>query len=119
MRDPGGLAGESTFEQDGNLLIRNTARPTRPQLIVQTRHPLFEETLSPLTHRDLGPAQTLSNFGIALTLGRAQHYFGATDERMRQGARSRQTLQLYAFVHAQFESSFGASGERTAAYGYP
>ena len=90
MGGPGGLAGEGTFEQDGNLLIGNTARPPRPQLIVQTRHPLFEETLSPLAHRDFGPAQTLSNLGIALALGRPQHYFGAADERMRQRTRSRQ-----------------------------
>src|ERR1035438_7162037 len=34
MRSPGGLARESTFEQDGNLLIRNAAWPSRPQLIV-------------------------------------------------------------------------------------
>ena len=84
MGSPGGLAGEGTFEQDGNLLIGNAAWPPRPQLIVQTRHTLFEETLSPLAHRDLGPAQTLSNLGIALALGRPQHYFSAADERMRQ-----------------------------------
>ena len=39
----GGLAGESTLEQDGNLLIHNTARPPRQQLVVQTRPALFEE----------------------------------------------------------------------------
>src|SRR5271157_4368095 len=100
MRSPGGLAGESTFEQDGNLLIRNAAWPSRPQLIVQTRHTLFEETLSPLANRNLGPAQTLSNLGIALARGRPQHYFGAADEGMRQGPRSRETLQLGAFVPA-------------------
>src|SRR5271157_4446852 len=116
MRSPGGLAGESTFEQDGNLLIGNAAWPPRPQLIVQTRHTLFEETLSPLAHRDLGPAQALRNLGIALARGRPQHYFGAADERVRQAARSCETLQLCAFVHAQFEGRFGASGEHSAAY---
>ena len=53
----------------------------------------------------------LSNLAIALALGRPQHYFGAADKRMRQGARSRQTLQLGAFVHGQFKDRFGASGE--------
>src|SRR5664279_2800331 len=116
MRSPGGFAGEGTFEQESNLFIRNAAWPPRAQLIVQTRHTLFEKTLSPLAHRDLGPAQALSNLGIALALGRPQHDFGAADERMRQATRCHQTLQLCAFIHAQFEGGFGASGEHSAAY---
>src|SRR5271157_4328808 len=116
MRSPSGLAGEGTLQQEGNLLIRNAAWPPRPQLIVQTGHALLEETLSPLANRDLGPAQTLSNLGIALARGRPQHYFGAADEGMRQGPRSRETLQLGAFVHSQIEGGFGASGEHSAAY---
>src|SRR5664279_3407259 len=102
--------------RDSNLFIRNAAWPPRAQLIVQTRHTLFEKTLSPLAHRDLGPAQALSNLGIALALGRPQHDFGAADERMRQATRCHQTLQLCAFIHAQFEGGFGASGEHSAAY---
>src|ERR1017187_9222470 len=116
MGSPGGLAGEGTFEQQGNLLIGNAAGPSRPQLIVQTRHALFEKTLSPLAHRGLGPSQTLSNLGIALARGRPQHYFRAADQRMRQGARSRETLQLCVFVQGQFQGRFGASGEHRAAY---
>ncbi len=83
MGGPGRLAGEGTLEQNSNLLIGNAAWPPRAQLIVQTRHPLLEETLSPLAHRNLGPTQTLRNLGIALALGRPQHYFGAADEGMR------------------------------------
>src|ERR1019366_2815600 len=116
MRGPGGLAGEGTFEQEGNLLIGNAAWSPRPQLIVQTGHTLLEKTLAPLAHRDLGPAQTLRDHGIALALGRPQHDFGAADEGMRQATRSRETLQLGAFVHRQFEGGFGASGEHNAAY---
>src|SRR5271157_4745080 len=56
MGSPGGPAGEGTFEQAGNPLIGNAAWPSRPQLIVQTGHAVREETLSPLAHRDLGPA---------------------------------------------------------------
>src|SRR5271157_5089753 len=116
MGSTGRLAGEGAFEQDGNLLIGNAAGPPRPQLIVQTRHTLLQETLSPLAHRGLGPAQTLSNLGIALALGRPQHYLSASDEGMRQRTRSRPTLQLCAFVHSQIEGGFGASGEHSAAY---
>src|ERR1700746_3716691 len=105
---PGGLAGEGTFEQARNLLTGNAAGPPRSQLIVQTRHTMLEETLSPLAHGDLGPAQTLSNLGIALALGRPQHHFRAADERMRQGTRSRETLQLRAFIYGQFKGRFGA-----------
>src|SRR5208337_2659190 len=97
-------------------LIGNAAWPSGPQLIVQTGHAVLEETLSPLAHRDLSPTQTLRNLGIALAGGRPQHHFGAADERLRQAARSRETLQLGAFVHAQFEGGFGASGEHSAAY---
>jgi len=53
---------------------------------------------------------------VVLARGRPQHYFGAADERVRQAARSRETLQLCAFVHGQFEGGFGASGEHRAAY---
>src|SRR5271167_2856576 len=116
MRSPSGLAGEGTLQQEGNLLIRNAAWPPRPQLIVQTGHTLFEETLAPLARRGLGPAQTLSNLAIALPLGRPQHHFGAADESMRQATRSRETFQLDAFVHRQLEAGFGPSGEHSAAY---
>ena len=66
----------------------------------------------------VSPAQTLSNRGIALALGRPQHYFSAADEGVRQATRSRETLQLCAFVHAQLEGRFGAAGEHSAAYRY-
>src|SRR5208337_2782098 len=96
--------------------ICSSAMLRRPQLIVQTRHTLLQETLSPLAHRGLGPAQTLSNLCIALARGRPQHYLSASDEGMRQRTRSRPTLQLCAFVHSQIEGGFGASGEHSAAY---
>ena len=38
---------------------------------------------------------------------------------MRQATRSRETLQLCAFIHGQLEGRFGTSGEHSAAYRCP
>ncbi len=109
MRAGRGFAGEGAPEQSGNLLVRNAARPTRTQLVIESGQAVLDKPLSPLAHRRISPAQATGDLSVAMSLSRPQHQFGTCHQSVGQRAGSRQVAQLRLFIRGKSEGGLGAS----------
>jgi len=86
VRALGRSAGECALEQGSNLLVVDAAGSAGPQLVIQSRQAVLDETLSPLADGGIGPAQAPGDLGVALSVRRPEYNSGACDQSMRQSA---------------------------------
>lgn len=67
------LAGERALEQDSNLLIVDATGPTGTQFVIKSSQTVLDNTLPPLAHGGISPAQTTGRAIWVLLCPSADH----------------------------------------------
>src|SRR6202040_388021 len=105
------FAGERALYESGNLLVLDAARSAGAQFIIESGQAVLDKALAPLAHGGISPVQSTSDLGVALSLSRQEHHFGACHQGMWQSAGSGQAAQLRLLVRGKSKVGLGASGD--------